>query len=784
MENGLTAQDVIRARAKFGRNTISSHSTTSVLRIFSSQLLTTINIILLVAAIFFLVIQDTIDGLFIFAVIIVNACFGFIQEFRAEKSLEKLKDYASPIARVKRDGHEKEIPAEDLVPGDLVVLSEGSRVPADGQILQESMLEIDESILTGESIAVAKDPNSPAYWGTLVTRGNGYMLVEKTGMKTRFGQIAHTLTTIKEEKTPLQKNFDHLGKMLSGFALLAGLLIIPAGLYHQAELIPLLLVAGTIGVAAIPEGLPAVITIAFALGTRRMAKNNAIVRKMAAIETLGAIQVIISDKTGTITQNKMRVKEHWLHNKAALPLFVRACLLGNTASLVEKANNDFDIIGDQTDGAMLIWAKGHETLAKTDGGKVLDEYVFDNNTKTITTIWHHNAHEYAFVRGAPESILARCKITDADKAIVTKRFETYAKEGLRAIGFAYKREKSIGQKSREQIEKDLSFLGVLAIYDPPRPETKDAIQKARTAGIYVMMVTGDNEFTALALSKEVGLVTADEDVVTGDELEKLSDDELSSILLKTRIFARTKPEQKLRIATLLQKQGLVVGVTGDGVNDALALKKADVGLSMGKTGTDVAKEASDIVLADDNFATLIKAIEEGRIIYKNIVNAILYLISGNLAKILLVFFATLFNLPLPLLPTQILWINLITDSIPALALATGSKDGSVLTKQPRDPKSQLLNGHRLFVIGVIGLAIADAMLFLYFFLLQTHTVEQARTIIFNSIVYAHLFIVIGFGWHSIKKGNFSLIATIIFIALLQLIITFNPFFQTVLHLEL
>lgn len=298
------------------------------------------------------------------------------------------------------------------------------------------------------------------------------------------------------------------------------------------------------------------------------------------------------------------------------------------------------------------------------------------------------------------------------------------------------------------------------------------------------MVTGDNEHTALTLAKEVGLVEKDETVVTGDALAKISDEELTSILLKTRIFARTKPEQKLRIATLLQKLGKVVGVTGDGVNDALALKKADVGVSMGKTGTDVAKEASDIVLSDDNFATLIKAIEEGRVIYKNIVNAILYLISGNLAKILLVFLATLFNLPLPLLPTQILWINLVTDSIPALALATGNRDGSVLSKKPRDPKTPLLSFERLFIIGVIGLALAEFMLFYYYNLLQTYSVEVARTSIFNALIYLHLLIVIGFGWQSIKRGNPFLIGTIIFIFLLQYFVTHNPFFQEILHLTL
>jgi Ca2+-transporting ATPase len=784
MENGLSTSEVKTLQLSQGKNVIATHATSTAMKMFLAQFPTLINVILFIAGIFFLAIGDRIDGTFIFAVILVNACFGFIQEYRAEKSLEKLQQYAAPTARVKRNGSESQILAEDIVIGDIIILSEGDRIPADGKLLDSDNLEVDESILTGESLSVVKAKGEMVYWGTLITRGKGVARIEQIGMQTKFGQIANTLTSIKEEKTPLQKSFDHMAKLLAIFALLAGISIIPAGLYHQADLIPLLLVAGTIGVAAIPEGLPAVITIAFAVGTHRMAKRNAIVRKMAAVETLGSIQIVLVDKTGTITQNKMKVKDTWLLHKDALHFFVRSCLLGNTASLVEKANNEFEIIGDQTDGAMLAWAKNHEELAKTEGGKVLDEYVFDPATKTITTLWHHGEHEYAFVRGAPEYVLDKCKMTDEERVKATKQFEEYAKAGLRTIGFAYKREAHIANKKREHLETELTFLGLMAMYDPPRLETKDAIAKAHSAGILVSMVTGDNEFTALTLAKEVGFIDKDEDVVTGEDLEKLTDEELSSILLKTRIFARTKPEQKLRITTLLQKLGMIVGVTGDGVNDALALKKANVGVSMGKTGTDVAKEASDIILGDDNFATLIKAIEEGRVIYKNIVNAILYLISGNLAKILLVFMATLFNLPLPLLPTQILWINLITDSIPALALATGSRDGTVLSKKPRDPKTPLLSFNRLFIIAVIGIALAEFMLFYYVNLLETYTVDQARTSIFNALIYLHLLIVIGFGWHSIRKGNVFLIVTVIFIFLLQLFVTHNPFFQEILHLAL
>lgn len=782
MDKGLSTQQAQANLLKYGKNVIETNATSSALKIFLSQFPTLINVILGIATIVSFVLGDTIDGTFLFAVIFINACFGFVQEFKAERALEKLKQYAAPTARVIRDGKEQQLPASEIVPDDLIVLSEGARIPADGKLLHVSNLEVDEAILTGESLAVAKNNNDQVFSGTLVTKGKAHFLVQQTGLKTKFGQIANTMNDIKEERTPLQKDFDHLGRVLAFVAIIMGALVIPVGMYHHQEFIPLVLVAASIGIAAIPEGLPAVITIAFAVGTHRMAKRNAIVRKMAAIETLGSIQVVLVDKTGTITQNAMRVKEQWMMKKESLPLLLRSCVLGNTASLVEKANKAYDIIGDQTDGAILLWANQHEHFPKLPNGKVVDEYVFDANTKTITTIWEQDKREYVFVRGAPESILAKSKLTEIDRKLAEKHFEQAAEQGLRVIGFAMKEATPADKKSREHLEKDLNFIGFLSLYDPPRPEIKDAVAKAHMAGIHVSMVTGDNERTALAIAKEVGLIEKDEDVITGDELEKIPDEQLEEIILKTRVFARTKPEQKLRLTTLLQKKGIVVGVTGDGVNDALALKKANVGIAMGKSGTDVAKEASDIVLADDNFATLIKAIEEGRVIYKNIVNAIIYLLSGNLAEISLVFFATLFNLPFPLLPTQILWINLVTDSLPALALATGSKDASVLNKTPRDPKMRLLSFNRVLLILIIGLSLAEFLIILFASLLQTQPEIQARTIVFNGLIYLHLLMVIGLGWHSLRKGNIFLIITILLIAALQLLITYTPFFQNIFQL--
>lgn len=781
---GLTKQQAVQQQKTVGKNIITSESNFSLFETFLSQFTSVINGILAAAAIVSFLIGNHLDGVFILAIVILNSILGFVQEYRAEKSLEKLKHFTAPSARVIRDGKEEEILAEDLVPDDIVVLSEGSRIPADGELIESTHLEVDEAILTGESLAVIKKVAETVFLGTLVTKGNGLLKVDKIGMETQFGQIAKTLSSIETEKTPLQQNLSQLGKTLSFVALGAGALIIPLGLFSHRNIIDLILVSASIGLAAIPESLPAVITIAFAVGTHRMAKKKAIVRKMAAIETLGAMQVALSDKTGTITQNQMRVKKFWLEKRSSLPLLIQSCILGNTASLAEKGSGKYEIIGDETDGALLLWTKKQKHNFVSPEAHVLDEYTFDSSSKLITTVWKKNNKKHIFVRGAPETIIKQCNLSQKEKAALQNQFESFAKEGLRTIAFATKVIHHKAKKTRKQLEESLTFLGFIGIYDPPREEMKEAIKKAHAAGIHVCMVTGDNPLTALAIAKEVGLIEKEEDVLTGDDLNKLSDQQLSTIITKTRVFARTKPEQKLRLVELLQGKGLVVGVTGDGVNDALALKKADVGISMGEGGTDVAREASDIVLSDNNFASLIHAIEEGRIIYKNITNGIIYLLSGNLAELSLVFLGIVFHLPFPLLPTQILWINLVTDSLPAIALATGSRDATVLKRDPRNPKEPILNKKRLLQIFLIGFSISGSLLLLFYFSLQHLSEAKARTLVFNGLIYLHLLMVVILGWHSLKKGNFMIIFTIILIAALQLMITFVPFFQQFFHLAI
>lgn len=784
MEKGLTEAQVQERLKTFGKNEIVKEEKTTSIALFLSQFPTFTNLILATAAILSIVIGNYIDSIFILAVLTTNSIFGFVQEYKAEKSLQKLKEYIKPVVRVIRNGREIQVESSNLVPGDLVVLSQGDRIPADGKFISGKTIEIDESVLTGESIPILKKKNEDLYLGTLITRDRGLLLVEKIGMQTRFGKIAGTLSTVFSEKTPLQKRLDGLGKTLSFIVIIVAISIIPIGILQGKEFLAISILAISVGVAAIPEGLPIIVTIALAIGLARMAKKRAIVRKMASVETLGAVQILLIDKTGTLTQNSQTVKKLWLKKDESLPSLLKACILGNTSSLIQKAGtNSFDIVGSKTDGALLVFAKekSKDIERIKNEGKVIDEYSFDPDRKTVTTVFEQKNEKYVFVRGAPEIILDESKLDLNEKKSIAKIFEEYAREGLRVIAFGTKKENRTNLK-REELETNLEFLGFVGIYDPPRIEAKQAVEKAKIAGIKTIMVTGDNELTALSIAKEVGLIEEDEDVITGEELDKFSDEDLEKVIMKTRIFARNKPEDKLRLVTVLKKMGYVVGVTGDGVNDALALKKADVGIAMGEKGTDVAKEASDIVLTDDNFSTLIGAIEEGRTIYNNITKSITYLITGNLSEIALVFFATLFGMPNPLLATQILWINLVTDGIPALALASDNRDHEVLKLKPRNPTAPILSNHRLIFILTTGFILAFIFLLVFKLSLEVYSENLSRTIIFNLLIFSHMALAFLIRGKSMFKINKFLIIGVILTIILQIIITFNPFFQNLFRL--
>ncbi len=785
MEKGLGSLEALEKQKTFGRNEITTAERISTFSLFLSQFPSFINLILVAASILSFIVGSTVDGIFILILLFLNAIFGFVQEYRAEKSLDKLKTYTKTVARVIRDGKETEIDAANLVPGDIVVISEGDRIPSDGKIISNKFLEIDESVLTGESLPVVKSHDDSVFLGTLVTRGSSRLRLETIGKDTRFGQIAETLAAVAPDKTPLQKRLDGLAKTLSVIILFAASFIIPLGIFQGKEFVSLLLIAVSIGIAAIPEGLPAVVTISLAIGTSRMAKRKAIVRRMDSIETLGAVQIIITDKTGTLTQNVMRVKKFWTPKSDYNEPLLRACVLGNTSSLIEKKEkNSFDIVGDKTDGALLLFAKGKignlDDLKKE--GKILEEYSFDPQTSTITTIWL-NKIKHIYVRGAPEVIMSKSKLSQKEKGEIVKTYEGYAKEGLRVIGFGTRTSTHNGDIERKDAEKDLTFLGIVGIYDPPRIEAKKAVEESRRAGIRTIMVTGDNTLTAETIAREIGLLESGDDITTGEEISKLTDEQLQEIILKTRIFARTKPEDKLRLVTILKKMGYVVGVTGDGVNDALALKRADVGLAMGESGTDVAKEASDIVLTDDNFSTVVSAVEEGRTIYNNIIKSITYLLSGNLSEILFVFLATLFGLPNPLFPTQILWINLVTDGLPALALASDNKDPDILSKKPRNPNAPILSNHRLIFILTSGISLALFFILVFNTVLRISGSEMlARTVVFNLLITSHMVLAFAVRGKAIFKLNKFLIIGVTLILFLQAAITFNPLFQKIFRL--
>ncbi|MCL5970922.1 MAG: cation-translocating P-type ATPase [Patescibacteria group bacterium] len=784
MKTGLSQQEAKKRLGIFGKNIIQVEKKFSALKLFLSQFPSFINGILLFAAVVSFFISDSLDGFFIIAILILNSLLGFFQEYKAEKSLEKLKTFSQETVRVLRDGKQIEVREEEIVPGDLVFISEGDRLPADGTLDTAHTIEIDESILTGESIPVEKKDKDKAFKGTLVARGKGFLLVEKTGLNTRFGQIAQTLGNMEEGKSPLEIRLNSLGKVLSFIALFSALLLIPIGLIQGKELIPLVLVAVSIGIAAIPESLPAVVTIALAIGTNRMTKRKAIVRKMQAIETLGAMQVVLIDKTGTLTQNKMKVKKVWMKNEKLSKDLLKACVFGNTASLLKKEKKDeYDILGDKTDGALLLYAK--EKIDDLDSFKnsleLVDEHSFDPLTRTITTVLKEDGKAYVFIKGAPEEIVSRSSLYQKEKEEIKRIYEAYASSGLRIIGFA-KKELRTSKLNKEDLEKNLEFIGIIGIYDPPRIEAKQAVLDAKKAGIRTVMVTGDNELTALSIAEEVGLIEKEEDVITGEKMDKLSDHELQNILLKTRIFARAKPEDKLRLVHAYKKLGYVVGVTGDGVNDALALKKADIGIAMGEEGTDVAKEASDIVLTDDNFASLVHAIEEGRVIYRNILKSITYLLSGNIAELGIIFLGISFGLPSPLLPTQILWINLVTDGLPALALAQDTKDSKLLYEKPRDANEPIISNNRLVLIFGIGISLSIFLFIVFSFLLRGTTITHARTIVFNLLIFCHLLLSFAVRGKSIFKPNRLLIFTVIATIILQVIITTHPFFQEIFHL--
>ena len=703
---GLSTREAEKRIKTYGLNELKHKKKKSPILIFLSQFNDFLVWVLIGATIISGFIGDKADALTILIIVIVNAILGFIQEFRTEKSLEALQEMAAPTCKTIRDGNIKVINSRELTIGDIVILEAGDRIPADGTFIDAANMVVDESLLTGESVGISKDTNkgkNEGYMGTIVLKGRGLLIVDSIGMETEMGKIANLLDNIEEEKSPLRERLDSLGKILVVVCLIVCIIVTVLGILRGNNITEMFLLGVSLAVAAIPEGLAAIVTVALALGVSRMLKRNALIRKLPAVETLGCTSVICSDKTGTLTQNKMTVKEVLTNGKI---YELDKEKLSNCEKLKEAfvycndTNYNYDIkdidkavMGDPTETALVkvFFKDTNEAEEFISKANRLFEIPFDSTRKMMTVIMKVNGKEVCYMKGAPERVLERCDsvlengkikpLTAQKKKQIYNYIESMSNRALRCIASAYKEEHVV---KNDSVEENLIFLGVAGSMDPPRVEVKDAVLKCKMAGIKPVMITGDHKNTALAIAKSINICNTDDQAITGDELEKMSDDELVKRVDKLRVFARVSPNHKLRIVKAFKKNNNIVAMTGDGVNDAPAIKEADIGVAMGISGTDVTKEAASMVLMDDNFATIVSAVEEGRIIYDNIRKFIRYLLSCNLGEVLTMFLASLFYLPNPLTPIQILFVNLATDGLPAIALGIDPADKDIMRQAPRE----------------------------------------------------------------------------------------------------
>lgn len=785
-KKGLTNTEAKQKLAQAGPNQLPSKKTYSVIKLLSSQFKNLLVWLLIFASILSFVVGDAIDGWLILTILLLNVALGFWQEFKASKELEALRKLEVAYSRVYRDGRQVQISSVEIVPGDLVVLEAGDRIPADGNLIDSFEMYVNESALTGESLPVVKTGEkgeNELFFGTNVSAGRGLLRVEKTGVNTKFGKIALTLSEVEEEKTPLEITLNGLARNLGLIAIFVAILVFGIRVFQGFEIVETLTSSIALMVAAVPEGLPAVVTVLLAFGVRKMYSKKTLVRKMSAVESLGATSVICTDKTGTLTKNEMTVRKVSASEKVLKDLELNAIVCNSSSLVLKQDHGTFDILGDTTEGALLLWVKdkGLDYEQIRAEGKILEEEPFNLAKKRMSVLWESEGKVRLFSKGAPESILPLCKLTDKELMKAESDYKEMASTGLRVLAFASLnvQEKKSGI---EKLEKDMEFLGLIGIADSPRLEAKNAIYKARRAGIVTVMVTGDNELTAKAIAKEVGLLQQGDEVITGSQLDELSDEELKLRIEKIRVFARVIPEHKLRIVRAYQSLGKVVAVTGDGVNDALALKQAHVGVAMGITGTDVAKEASDIIILDDNLATIVTAIEEGRRIYNNIFKVVKFLVTGNLSEVLVIVGAALIGLPAPLTATQILWINFVTDGFPALSLAADDASANTMKTLPRSVSKSILDFGALkfisFFAGLIALITLGSFVYAYYNI----SIEAARSTAFTLIVFLQMvFIFIMRTHHSIWSNKYLLISVGL-VVIFQLLIVTVPFLRGIFGL--
>ena len=827
---GLSTDEAKLRLDKYGYNRLKSKPKKSIIALFLSQLKDMLIYVLIAAAVITFAINEITDSVIILLVIILNAVIGVIQEYKAGKAVEALQKMTSPKALVKRDGNAVEINSDEVVPGDIVILDAGRYVPADVRLIESANLQIEESALTGESVpsvkdaaAVFSDPKLPigdraniAFMSTLTTYGRGEGVVVATAMDTEIGKIAKILEEDNEEMTPLQKRLEELGKVLGFLAIGICVLIFLVALIQKRDLFEMFLTAISLAVAAIPEGLAAIVAIVLAIGVTRMSKINAIVKKLPAVETLGSVNIICSDKTGTLTQNKMTVVRQYTYKNLTEVAATADTFSANTdekeliRSLVlcsDATYTDGQGTGDPTEIALIVLGEkfGFNRDATHDKYKRVSENPFDSDRKLMSTLNIEDDHYRVHTKGAIDNLLKISSsvlvngnvipITNEIKADFLKVAEEMSDSALRVLGVAYKNTDTVLKP--EEMENNLTLIGLVGMIDPPRLEVKDSISKAKSAGIRPIMITGDHRNTAVAIAKELGIAESIEQSITGAAIDEMSDEEFSSRINDYRVFARVSPEHKVKIVKAFKTHGNIVSMTGDGVNDAPSLKYADIGVAMGITGTDVAKGASDMILTDDNFTTIVHAIEEGRNIYNNIKKAVIFLLSCNLGEVITIFISILLNWPVPLIATQILWVNLITDSLPAIALGVDPGDADVMKQKPRNPKESFFARGAGFRAVIGGLLIGLLTLVAFYYGLSEHgyvlgsgmlskevletALPYARTMAFVVLAASQLFYSLSmrsFTKSIFKIGLFSnmyLIGAIVAGVLLQLTVITIPF---------
>ena len=816
---GLSQDRAEQVYQEKGGNVLEEKGKKSVVVVFLGQFTDLLVIILLVAAVISMLSGNIESTIVIFAVIILNAVLGTVQYVKAQKSLESLKKLSSPKAKVIRDGVKKEILSKDVVPGDMLLLEAGDMVVADGRIIENHSLQVNESSLTGESANVDKkdgviygnvalaDRTNMVYSGSLVTYGRAEILVTGTGMNTEMGKIAGLMNATTDRKTPLQKSLDDFSKKLAFVIIAISILVFVLRIWQKEQVLDSLMFAVALAVAAIPEALGSIVTIVQAIGTGKMAADNAIVKELKAVESLGCVSVICSDKTGTLTQNKMTVQEIYIGDECLKPeemdirIPLHRYLLYNAVLNNDSSINDGKDIGDPTETCLLTMAEkaglSEAGISEEDIRSMMprmEEIPFDSDRKLMSTKYKIHGVSTIFTKGAVDVLLDRVEnvagnkgaspITSEEKEKILKRNRSFSEKGLRVLAFAYK-ECQNDEKLSTESEYGYTFIGLVSMIDPPRKESAEAVADAGKAGIKTIMITGDHKVTATAIAEKLGIFKEGDRAVTGQELDAMSDDELDESIKKISVYARVSPENKIRIVDAWQRKGNVVAMTGDGVNDAPALKKADIGVAMGITGTEVSKDASAMILEDDNFATIIKAVLNGRNIYRNIINAIQFLLSGNLAAILAVLCCSLMALPAPFEPVHLLFINLLTDSLPALAIGMEPSDKSLLYDKPRDVKAGILTKKFSLNLVFYGLLIAVTTMCAFYLGLRTDA-KTATTMAFATLTLARLFhgfncrsnrpiTKIGFGSNKWSVGAFVagviLLAVVIFVPIMRKLFT-------------